>query len=87
MSAPSMRAPWWFWVVLGVLVVPSIFLGGAFAKLDAANADLFAWLYPLYMFGAAACAVACYAERRTLAWILVGVMALSDAGMYTVAYL
>lgn len=78
--------PWWFTLIIIIVSVPMFsFLYFVSATPDGSEARMLAWLYPAYIVIAAVCSWICYPDRRALAWILVTLMALSDAGMWALA--
>ena len=80
------RAPWWFTALLAVLAVVMFILGPEAAQALASGSGISAgagsWLYPAYVVIAGVCAWMCYPTRRSLAWILVALMALSIIMLY-----
>lgn len=83
----AVRAPWWF-VVLLVLTVALLMLMTLRADDVLAVAygveGVTGWLYPVYAVLSAVLAWICYGQRRTLAWILEGLMLLTAILLYFV---
>ena len=79
------RAPWWFVVLLVLVVLPTItFIPQASHVVSQAEwlgSSYVGWVYPLYIVLSAALAYVCYPMRRTIAWILFGLMVLTDIGL------
>lgn len=44
------------------------------------------WLYPLYVLATGICAWVCYGQRRELSWILLVLMLLSHAAIWTLVW-
>lgn len=76
------HAPWWFVLLLVVLALPMLVLGPQAARLmgegSAIGAPTASWLYPVYVCALGLCSWMCWGQRRTLAWILAALMALSS---------
>ena len=84
------RAPWWFAVLLILLVLPTIALVEAASYvIDSAGwlggATYMGWLYPAYVVLSCVCAWICYPDRRAIAWILVALLALADLGLFIIS--
>lgn len=86
----SPRRPWWFTVLLILLVIPGFLTPWFLAKAvemeqytDTLLPDLLKWM-PVYLVASAVCAWLCYPARRPLAWILVVLMLLSTAALFLV---
>lgn len=80
---PRGSTPWWFTLIILAVSLPMFsFLYFVGATPDGSEARTLAWLYPAYIVIGAVCSWICYPDRRALAWILVILMALSDAGMW-----
>ena len=79
------RAPWWFTVLLILFSLPALLLSNPASKVLAGggwlSSDFSSWLYPAYVVIAGVCSWICYATRRVLAWILFGLIVLTDAGL------
>lgn len=80
------KAPWWFTALLVVLAwAATMVFPEASTVLDSAEwmgTDYVAWLYPLYIIMMTVLAWMCYPARRTMSWILVGVLALTSLGLF-----
>ncbi len=85
------RRPWWFTVILIILVLPGFLAPWFIARAEAATPaaadtmlpDLLRWL-PAYLVAAAVCAWLCYPARRTLAWVLAALMLLSTLPLFLI---
>ncbi len=88
MTPPRRPAPWWFWVVVVLAAVPMF---AALGLTDMTGADdtlrFLARLYPVYIVLSGICAGVTYRDRPLLAWILVVLMLLSDAGIISLLIL
>lgn len=75
--------PWWFTALLVLAALP-MFSAVYFVAATPAGSEAkwLSWLYPAYVVISAVCAWICYPDRRALAWILLILMILSDAGMW-----
>lgn len=75
------RIPWWFILinVAAALLLMALSTPAAQALSDAAAPVDFGWLFPVYAVASAALAVASYAQRRTVAWILTALMLVAAA--------
>ena len=82
MSPKEPRAPWWFVVLMAAVALPSFFfMPVAFRAVrdtgwpGASDSE---WLFPAYVVLSAVLATVCYPGRRTVAWILLGLVVLTD---------
>ncbi len=79
-------APWWFALIIIVVALPSMaFIPQASYIVDRAEwlgSSLMGWLYPAYVVLSGVCAWMCYPARRTLAWILVALMVITDIALF-----
>ncbi len=76
------RRPWWFTVILIVMVFPAFGMPWMLASAPVGSMLLtLIKLYPAYLALSAVCAWLCYPQRRELAWILVALMALSSSAL------
>lgn len=79
------RTPWWFTALVVAVAAASLALSYAAADVMSAtgwlNNSSTGWLYPAYVVISAILASGCYASRRAIAWILLGVLALSSIGL------
>ena len=75
------RIPWWFILinVAAALLLMALSTPAAQALGDVAAPVDFGWLFPVYAVASAALAVASYAQRRTVAWILTALMVVAAA--------
>lgn len=77
-----MKAPWWFTLLLVAAAVPMVIFSGAAMKSlsDASESGLYApgWLFPAYIVLSGVCAWVCWERRRTLSWILLALMIITD---------
>lgn len=80
------RAPWWFVVLLLIVALPTMaFIPQAVHIVSEAEwlgSSYVGWIYPLYVVLSALLAWICYPERRTVAWILLALMALVDLALF-----
>lgn len=80
------RAPWWFTLLLIIVVLPTAtFIPQASYIIEEAEwlgNSYVGWLYPVYVVLSAIIAWACYPSRRTIAWILFSLIVLTDIGLY-----
>ena len=80
------KAPWWFTALLAILAIGGAMVFPEAARvLDSASwlgADYVGWLYPLYVIVTAVLAWICYPARRTTAWILAAMLALTTIGLF-----
>lgn len=79
------RRPWWFTLILIVLLLPSFFTPWVLA--DAPPQSLLATLiqwFPVYLIGSAFCAWYAYPQRPSVAWILVILMILTSASLWMI---
>lgn len=78
--------PWWFIAVLLVVALPTIlFIPQASRIVEDAEwlgSGYVGWIYMACIVLSCFCAWSCYPDRRALSWILVGVVALIDLGMF-----
>lgn len=79
------RRPWWFALILVLLVLPAFSTPWllADAPADSLLQILIKW-FPAFLLLAAVCAWFAYPQRRDVAWILVAVMALSAASLFMI---
>lgn len=76
------RRPWWFTMILILLVFPSFGMPWMLASAPAGSLlHTLVKLFPFYLLGSAVCAWLCYPQRRELSWILVALMVLSSSGL------
>lgn len=81
---PSRRAPRWFVIVLLVSVLPVFQLPLLLSYAGAGSpARVWLWIYPIYLIVAACLASQCYPQRRALAWVLIALMWITHAAMWT----
>jgi len=80
------RAPWWFTLLLIVIVLPTAaFIPQASQILEEAEwlgSSYVGWLYPVYVILSAVISWLCYPDRRTIAWIMFALILLTDIGLY-----
>ena len=79
------RRPWWFTVILVMLVLPAF--GTPWLLADAPAGSLLYGLikwFPAFLLLAAICAWYSDPQRRDVAWILVAVMALSASWLFII---
>lgn len=79
------RRPWWFTVLLIVLVLPA--LSTPWLLADAPEGTLLNGLlrwFPAYLLLSAICAWLAYPQRRDVAWVLVALMALSAGAVFMI---
>lgn len=79
------RRPWWFTLILVLLVLPSF--GTPWILADGPTGSLLDTLvkwYPVYLVVSAVCAWVSYPQRRDVAWILVSLMILSAIAVFMV---
>ncbi|MDE6301677.1 MAG: hypothetical protein K2M19_08175 [Muribaculaceae bacterium] len=76
------RLPWWFVVLMVAVALPSfLFIPEAFKAVSETGwmgETSSEWLFPAYVVLSAVLALACYPGRRTVAWILLGLVVLTD---------
>ena len=79
------RRPWWFVVILIILVLPAFSTPWLLA--DAPKGSLLAIMikwFPAFLLLSALCAWVSYPQRRDVAWILVTLMILSAASLFMI---
>lgn len=80
------RTPWWFVVIIILVALPTIsFIPQAADVVEQAEwlgSAYMGWLYPAYVVISGICAWMCYPTRKTLAWILVALVLLTDIGLF-----
>ncbi|MDE6311696.1 MAG: hypothetical protein K2L96_07775 [Muribaculaceae bacterium] len=81
MSMPetyAARRPWWFGCVCVLACVPAFFMPfmEGMEEVRAALGKLFTY-FPVYVCASALCAWLSYGRKTYVAWILIGVLALS----------
>ncbi|MDE6334836.1 MAG: hypothetical protein K2L77_09360 [Muribaculaceae bacterium] len=85
------RAPWWFVaIVILVALTTFTFIPQASDILERAGwlgTAYVGWLYPAYVAISGICACMCYPARKTVAWILVALIVVTDAGLFITAAL
>lgn len=90
MTNPNIRPPWWFAVLLLVVSVPAlIFSNAAYRVLGESGwvmNDLTGWLYPAYVIISAFSAWFVYPTRRTLAWVLLLLVLLTDLAFCAISF-
>lgn len=83
MNAP--RAPWWWTALLAVTAAGSAVLIEAAADVlrqsGLPDAGM-SWMFPVYIVLSAVSAWLCWSRRRTMAWLLLALMLLTDAGLF-----
>lgn len=83
-----MKTPRWFIFLIVVVALASLYfsMSAATVMADAGLIDSSAtgWLYPAYVVISSVCSGVCYPSRRGLAWILLGLMVLTDIGLLTI---
>ena len=76
------RLPWWFVALMLAVALPSfIFIPQAFRAVRDTGwpgANDSEWLFPAYVVLSAVLALICYPGRRTVAWILLALVVLTD---------
>ena len=79
------KAPWWFAILLIIVSVPALWMESEAIKvLNESNwmtNDLTTWLYPAYVIISAFSAWFCYSQRKTLAWILLLLIMITDLAL------
>ncbi len=75
------KTPWWFKLLVVVMMVPVLGFPTLLSAADVAETPvtLLGWLYPACVLLSGVCAWICYRQRPELAWILLVLMALSNA--------
>ncbi len=80
------RVPWWFTLLLVVLVLPTAaFIPQASRLLEEAEwlgSSYVGWLYPVYVVLSAVISWLCYPDRRAIAWIMFVMILLTDTGLF-----
>lgn len=79
MKLPS--TPWWFTLLTIAVALVAAFLAPGAVELAAADEAIrpgAGWFLPLYLVLSCVLAWYCYPERREIAWILVGLMAVTS---------
>lgn len=80
------RAPWWFAVLLVIVIFPTMaFIPQAahiVSEAEWLGSSYVGWIYPLFIVLSAFLAWVCYPERRTVAWILFALIVLTDIGLF-----
>ena len=76
------RLPWWFVALMLAVALPSfIFIPHEFRAVRDTGwpgANDSEWLFPAYVVLSAVLALICYPGRRTVAWILLALVVLTD---------
>lgn len=82
MPSPG-TAPRWFSIVVLIVMLPVFQIP---MLLDSCPPDhpgrTLVWIYPFYVLVAGWLAWQCYPQRRTMAWVLLALMALSHVAIY-----
>ena len=79
------RRPWWFTVILVILVLPSFGLPWLLADApDGSMLQLMIKWFPAFLVLSAVCAWYSYPQRRDVAWILVGIMVMTTGALYMI---
>lgn len=83
------RVPWWMYVVIAVCMVPGLGFPWALSLADAGDSVVkwLVWLYPAYVLLSGLLAWQCYGRRSVLTWIVLALLVLSHAGMYTLTFM
>ncbi len=82
------RVPLWFLALIVVLVLPVMAyptLMSMWPQADGYEMSAVLWLYPAYVGASGVFAYICWPTRRTEAWILLAMLFLSHAAMWTLA--
>lgn len=79
------RRPWWFVVLLIVLVLPSFSMPWLLSDAPARSLlhFLIKW-FPAFLLLSAFCSWMAYPQRRDVAWILVALMVVSSVAVFAV---
>ena len=84
------RPPVWFAILLVLLAVPSLLFTYQAIKVTDSTGWLTeaaaGYLFPAYIIISAVGAWMCYPSRRTISWVLVGLLVLGDLGLAGVAW-
>lgn len=75
--------PWWFTLLLILLVLPAF--GLPWLLVSAPEGSLLMMLirlFPFYLVASAICAWYAYPQRRDVAWILVAMMIITSSALY-----
>ena len=78
--------PLWFVLIILVSMLPAVVLLPEASRVLGAYAGgvgYMSWLFPAYLLLSGVCSYICYPERRELSWLLVILMLLADAMLYT----
>ena len=79
----SRRAPAWFAAVCVILALPAFQTPALLsAAPDIDIVKTLVWIYPLYVIVCAYLAWACWATRRAVAWMLLGLLVLTHVAMW-----
>lgn len=79
------RRPWWFTVLLVILVLPAFGLPWLLVSAPAESMlSTIIKLFPAYLLLSAVVAWYAYPQRKEVAWIIVSLMALSASGLYAI---
>ena len=83
------RVPWWMYVVIVACMVPGLCFPWALSLADAGDSVVrwLVWLYPAYVLLSGLLAWQCYGRRSVLTWIVLTLLVLSHAGMYTLTFM
>ncbi|WP_290142577.1 hypothetical protein [Paramuribaculum intestinale] len=79
------RAPAWFIVLAVVMTLPALLTPALLSACPPDGPDMvrtLVWIYPFYVVVAAWLACLCWDSRRTMAWVLLALMALTHAGIW-----
>lgn len=83
MESP-IKTPWWIIVLIIIAMLP----GFSFPQLLSATepdtqARVFVWLYPAYLLAAGWLAYICYPRRQTVTWMILILMLMTHAALWT----
>lgn len=81
---PRRRTPLWVTAVIIICMLPVLAFPSLLSMTGADSvARTFVWFYPFYVLGSGVCAWFCWPQRRDLMWILLVLMIISHAAMWT----
>lgn len=85
----SPRVPWWMYVVIVLCMAPGLCFPWAISLASEGGPVVKAlvWLYPAYVLLSGLLAWLCYGRRTVLTWIVLILLVLSHAGMYTLTFM
>lgn len=78
------KAPWWVITLIIIAMLPGLAFPQLLAATEpATQARVFVWLYPIYLLAAGRLAYICFQQRQTVTWMILILMLMTHAALWT----